>query len=95
MAKNGTIAFVREIPKCDFKQWDGCELDAEYDFAVKFGSWAFGCEAHWKKYRLHEELGIGSGQKLVLRSDQEKAEAEAEAAADRIGATYFDDGGGE
>jgi hypothetical protein len=73
VVKNATIAFVLSIPKCDFNkaantpEHDDCEADAQYDFLTKFGSWAYGCEAHWKKYRQHDELGIGSGQKLELK----------------------------
>jgi hypothetical protein len=71
VAKNGTVGFVDSIPKCDFNrrdpEHDECEADALYDFLTKMGSWAYGCEFHWKKYRAHEELGIGKGQKLELR----------------------------
>lgn len=74
MAKNGTVAFMLVIPKCDFNpenktpEHDDCKADAEYDFLTKMGWWAYGCEAHWKKYRNYEDLGIGKGQKLELRN---------------------------
>lgn len=37
---------------------------AEYDFRTTHGFWANGCEHHWKQHRMHEDLGIGKGQKL-------------------------------
>jgi hypothetical protein len=66
MAKNGTIAYVSTLPKCDLCP-ASCRNDAEYDFQTQMGSWAFGCSAHWKEYRASEKLGIGKGQRLEIR----------------------------
>jgi hypothetical protein len=54
---------VSNLPQCDF-----CGKDAEYDFSTVLGPWANGCEKCYKKYRRHAELGIGKGQKLILKS---------------------------
>lgn len=71
MAKNGTVAFVSVLPKCDFPH--GSDVtpnpDAEYDFRTKDGRWGNGCRMHWLSYRMHSDLGVGKGQKLEVRTD--------------------------
>lgn len=66
MTNNYTIAVVMELPNCDFclRAGKGTE-PALYDFSSRLG-WGFGCEAHYRKYRLHTELGMGKGQKLKV-----------------------------
>ena len=66
MAKNGTIAYVKEAPLCDFCKQGGVERKALYDFKTSWGPWANGCEVHYRTNRLHTELGIGYGQKFVV-----------------------------
>lgn len=63
--KSGTLAYVSVVPECDFCGTN--HQEALYDFKTKMGPWAFGCEAHYVANRAHPELGIGKGQKLVLR----------------------------
>lgn len=65
MAKNGTVAVVVSLPKCDFPN---CTKDATHDFKTKMGSWANGCREHWIQYRMSPELGLGLGQRLEVRS---------------------------
>jgi hypothetical protein len=58
----GLVVAVRELPKCNF-----CEETAHFDFATKAGPWAFGCSYHYFKYRAVANLGVGKGQRLVVR----------------------------
>lgn len=67
MANNGTVAYVSKLPLCDFCKQNGINRPAEYDFKTDQGPWANGCELHHKKYRLHDTLGTGKGQKLEVR----------------------------
>lgn len=53
---------VTTLPTCDF-----CGEQAEYDFRTYGGSWANGCDRHWRRNRATEGLGTGNGQRLVLR----------------------------
>jgi len=32
---------------------------------TKSGSWAYGCELHWREHRRYEGLGLGEGQLLL------------------------------
>lgn len=72
MPKNGTIAYIRILPPCNFPHpmVEGQEIvKAEYDFKTKVGPWAYGCEEHYIDNRFYDELGIGKGQKLEARPD--------------------------
>lgn len=66
MPKNGTIAYVNTLPKCDFH---GKEHDATHDFRSFDGRWGFGCEDAYEEHKMHTELGTGKGQKLEVRPD--------------------------
>lgn len=71
--------WVTKLPKCDF----GPE-EAKYDFRMSNGSWANGCEKHWKDRRMSDQLGTGHGQLLCVgeppeHSDEEIASALQEA----------------
>lgn len=58
-----TVSILHELPKCSF-----CERKALYDFkSIIGGQWAYGCIDHWRIYRMHESLGAGKGQALILR----------------------------
>ena len=74
MADNGTVAFVSELPNCDFGHSDtpGGVVKARYDFRTTDGRWANGCAEHYDSHRLHETLGLGKGQRLV--TEQERKE---------------------
>lgn len=64
MAENGTIAYVTALPKCDLK----CDNVAAYDGGLNFtSSWAYMCESHFALYG--RGLGVGKGQRLVIKSD--------------------------
>lgn len=62
MAQDGTVAYVTKLPDCDF-----CVQLAQYDFKTISAAWANGCETHYEVYRMHRELGVGKGQKLVVK----------------------------
>lgn len=64
---SGTEVEVAFLPMCDF--CDVRSTPAEYDFRTLFGSWANGCEEHYLAYRMHKELGVGKGQRLVLKKE--------------------------
>jgi hypothetical protein len=70
MAKNGTVAYVDNKPKCQFTH--SVPVQAEYDFRTKSGQWAYGCELHWQMLRLHINLGVGKGQKLELSINEKE-----------------------
>lgn len=54
---------VAELPMCDVCRAEGLRTVAAYDAALKFGSWGYVCEAHFKRYG--RGLGTGLGQRLV------------------------------
>jgi hypothetical protein len=60
-------AKVARIPSCNFCSEDGLTVPAQYDFKTKQGPWAYGCADCWEEYRAYPHLGMGKGQKLVLR----------------------------
>jgi hypothetical protein len=62
-----SIAKVARIPKCQF---DNCAQPAEYDFKTTEGPWAYGCKEHFNLHAKYDLLGMGKGQKLVLRNDR-------------------------
>jgi hypothetical protein len=62
--KPGEIVEVAALPACDFC---GDGTQAEYDFRTCFGSWANGCRNHWGHYRATYRLGVGNGQRLIVR----------------------------
>lgn len=80
MAQNGTLAYVGELPPCDFckdftKAIAGNELavevtKAKYDFRTKTGQWANACPSHYRVHRMHRELGVGKGQRLMVHSPE-------------------------
>lgn len=54
---------VRELPKCNF-----CKVNstpAAYDGKTILGSWGYMCDTHFQHYGIG--LGLGKGQKLVLK----------------------------
>jgi hypothetical protein len=60
MIDKNTQTEVSRMPKCDF-----CPYPARYDFRTPLGPWANACRDHFVAYG--GELGLGKGQKLVLR----------------------------
>lgn len=68
MPSNYTI--VSEKPKCDV-----CgHPQAEYDGKTKIGLWAYMCEICFERFGVG--LGIGKGQKLLLRRQNENPNAQ-------------------
>ena len=63
---SGTIVETDVIPPCDVCRSDGVERDAAYDAKTMHGSWAFLCQEHFDAIGPGR-LGVGYGQKLVLR----------------------------
>jgi len=59
----GTEVTVSKRPPCDL-----CGEPAHYDSRTRQGSWAYLCEAHWRRLGLGT-LGTGFGQRLVLESE--------------------------
>ena len=55
-----TETFVSKFPRCDF-----CGQEAHYDAKTKSGPWAYMCEQCFKTQGVG--LGLGMGQKLMLR----------------------------
>ena len=77
MPKNGTVAYVTNLPDCDFASMDSdgdqrCQNTARYDFRTSGGPWANGCEEHYKMYRIHSELGLGKGQRLITERERKE-----------------------
>lgn len=75
MAKNGTIAYVTELPECDICKHVGNDSEkaspaiARYDVVTKDGRWAFVCGRHLATHAKHpNELGTGRGQKLEVKA---------------------------
>jgi hypothetical protein len=60
-------AVVTVLPQCSF-----CNEVAHYDFRTYNGSWAYGCEKHWRGYRATEGLGLGEGQLLISAKEIRK-----------------------
>jgi hypothetical protein len=58
----GKVVEVAALPPCDF-----CGDPAAYDFRTARGPWAYGCERHYAEHRADPQLGVGSGQLLLLR----------------------------
>jgi hypothetical protein len=72
MAKDHTEVLVSKLPMCDICSHDvqmnkagSQRLEAHYDGRTSFGPWAYMCETHFA--RLGVGLGLGNGQKLVLK----------------------------
>jgi len=59
--KKGEEVLVSELPKCDI-----CGEKAKYDSKTKSGPWGYLCEKHYEEYGVGK-LGVGFGQKLILR----------------------------
>lgn len=70
MAENGTVAFVSELPSCDFHP--GEDHKARYDFRTTDGRWGNGCEAAYEANRMHPDLGLGKGQRLVTEKERKE-----------------------
>lgn len=59
---DGTTALVPEYPKCCL-----CPDEAHFDCKIAGGSWGYVCDAHF--LLVGGPLGIGRGQRLVLRRE--------------------------
>lgn len=74
MAKNGTIAYVAQLPLCDICKYVGNDSEKDsprtalYDVKTKNGPWAFVCEEHRTSHAVSAQLGLGWGQKLEVRA---------------------------
>lgn len=61
--------YVASLPDCDLcKMEAGPVQKAEYDGKTVHGPWAFMCTEHFEAYGTG--LGIGHGQRLVLREEE-------------------------
>jgi len=58
------------IPNCDLCREQGKAVKAIYDAKTIHGWWAYLCEEHFNKLGIG--LGLGKGQKLVLKEDEWK-----------------------
>ena len=74
---------VAELPDCYFCEQEGRKEPAEYDAqtdslkthrGARLGSWAFMCESHYQSLGV-KPLGLGMGQKLVLRGSAKQPDA--------------------
>jgi len=63
--KPHTEVVVSKLPKCDF-----CSATAQYDGKTRMGPWANMCPMHFRTYGVG--LGLGRGQKLILKKNPEK-----------------------
>jgi len=71
MAKEGTIAFVAELPMCDVCKANGdATVPALYDSRLKAGGWAMTCLTHYTLYGTGK-LGVGLGQRLAVEPVEE------------------------
>lgn len=76
-------ALVDELPDCDICKMEGKTPEpAEYDAQTIHGRWGYMCEAHYQTHGI-KPLGLGIGQKLVLR-DSVKHLAEVLSKADDL-----------
>jgi hypothetical protein len=64
-AKNNRVAYVKELPQCDYCKEAGEVVNAEYDAKTKYGYWANVCKKHFNLHCIG--LGLGVGQKLEIR----------------------------
>jgi hypothetical protein len=55
---------VTKLPQCDL-----CENKAQYDALMKDGRWAFLCKEHWADRAMFPSLGVGKGQRLVIKKE--------------------------
>ena len=67
MNKEGTEVEMGAMPTCDF-----CSKTAGYDGKTKMGAWAYMCERCFQRHGVG--LGVGRGQRLVLRKEDDKDE---------------------
>ena len=58
-------ALVDELPPCDLCKMEGKNEPAEYDARTRTGQWGNLCQDHFDQQGCR--LGLGFGQKLVLR----------------------------
>ena len=62
-------ALVDELPNCDMP---GCDEPAEYDARTRSGQWGNFCQDHFDQQGCR--LGLGRGQKLVVRGSVKQPE---------------------
>lgn len=58
---------VERLPQCDIP---GCGTVAGYDGKTNWGPWAYMCEDDFRHHGVG--LGTGKGQRLILRSGDDK-----------------------
>jgi hypothetical protein len=64
----GSEVAVARLPWCDFhRNIIGVNIPAQYDFKTRRGDWAYGCRECFMANRMYEELGLGKGQRLVIK----------------------------
>ena len=73
MARPHTEVEVPSLPLCDICRYpvigQGVETVARYDGKTTMGPWANMCERHFRSVGVG--LGLGKGQKLILRVPSE------------------------
>jgi len=65
MPKNGTVAYVTRLPKCDIHG----DHDALYDASIVYNgrrTWAMVCQESFDQLGGH--LGLGRGQRLEVQA---------------------------
>lgn len=60
------IAYVSQLPKCDFCKEEGEDVDATHDVKTIHGPWASVCGSHRTLYANTMALGTGLGQQYVV-----------------------------
>jgi hypothetical protein len=65
----GKVSLVDTVPDCDFCNQEGESTLGPFDFATRLhaGSWASGCELHYRLYRASPGLGVGKAQIWIER----------------------------
>ena len=75
MDKSGIHTTVTKYPDCDMCKIDfrlpDIKINAYYDAPTVYGSWANMCRTCYLKYRMHDKLGVGLGQQLLLEKQQQ------------------------
>lgn len=67
----GTEVEVAKLPDCDIHKYDMKKpgVPAAYDAKTRRGPWANMCEECFPREALYTTLGVGKGQRLILKSD--------------------------
>lgn len=84
MKQPHTSVEIPEAVQCDF-----CAKQAEYDAKTVMGPWANLCEQHYGQYGYG--LGLGKGQRLIVKGVMNKIEYLAEEQGVEVKMTHVDE----